>query len=92
MQLEAFSSHPLTCYMAEKTDSHFLATFFRVVVEMVAPHPPFLQSKQPQLPELFLIGLVFQSFHPLCCLSLDKLQHLLEVSGTKLNTGLKALC
>ncbi|KAK4829053.1 hypothetical protein QYF61_001858 [Mycteria americana] len=56
-----------------------------VVVESnkVSPQPPFLQVKQPQLPQPLLIRL-------LRCPSLDTLQHLnvpLVVGGPKLNTG-----
>ncbi|KAK4820755.1 hypothetical protein QYF61_006095 [Mycteria americana] len=74
-QLEAISSHPITCYLGEETDPHLSTTSFQVVVESnkVSPQPPFLQAKQPQLR----------------CPSLDTLQHLnvsLVVRGPKLNT------
>ncbi|KAJ7396418.1 hypothetical protein BTVI_145388 [Pitangus sulphuratus] len=38
--------------------------------------PPFLQAKQPQLLQLFLIGLTPQTLHQLCCPSVDMFQHL----------------
>ncbi|KAK4807037.1 hypothetical protein QYF61_018378 [Mycteria americana] len=74
-QLEAISSHPITCYLGEETDSHLSTTSF--------------QAKQSQLPQPILIGLLLQTLHQLCCPSLDTLQHLnvsLVVGGPKLNT------
>ncbi|KAK4821633.1 hypothetical protein QYF61_026100 [Mycteria americana] len=47
-------------------------------------------AKQPQVPQPFLISLVLQSLHQLCCPSLDTLQPLnvsLVVGGPKLNTA-----
>ncbi|KAK4827946.1 hypothetical protein QYF61_022561 [Mycteria americana] len=55
----------------------------------VSLQPPFLQMKQPQLPQPLLIRLVLQTFHQLRCPSLDTLQPLnvfLVVGGPKLNT------
>ncbi|KAJ7423221.1 hypothetical protein BTVI_10719 [Pitangus sulphuratus] len=94
VQLEAISSHPVTCYLGEETDTHLSVTSFQVVVESdkVTPEPPFPQVKQPQFPQLFLISLVFQTIDHLCCPSLDTLQHLnvsLVVRGPKLKTELK---
>ncbi|KAK4821927.1 hypothetical protein QYF61_004930 [Mycteria americana] len=91
-QLEAISSRPITCYLGEETDPHLSTTSFQVVVESdeVSPQPPFLQAKQPQLPQPLLIRLVLQTLHQLRCPSLDTLQHLnvsLVVRGPKLNTG-----
>ncbi|KAK4831827.1 LOW QUALITY PROTEIN: hypothetical protein QYF61_019350 [Mycteria americana] len=91
VQLEAISSHPITCYLGEETDPHLSTTSFQVVVEShkVSPQPPFLQAKQSQLPQLLLIRLVLQTLHQLRCPSLDTLQHLnvsLVVGGPKLNT------
>ncbi|KAK4816390.1 hypothetical protein QYF61_016707 [Mycteria americana] len=62
-----------------------------VVVESnkVSLQPPLLQTKQPQFPQLLLIGLVLHTLHQLPCPSLDTLQHLnilLVVRGPKLNT------
>ncbi|KAK4821667.1 hypothetical protein QYF61_027135 [Mycteria americana] len=53
VQLEAISSRPSTCYLGEETDPHLATTSFQVVVESnkVSPQPPFLQAKQPQLPQ-----------------------------------------
>ncbi|KAK4823973.1 hypothetical protein QYF61_008592 [Mycteria americana] len=90
-QLEAISSCPITCYLGEETDPHLSTTSFQVVVESdeVSPEPPFLQAKQPQLPQPLLIRLVLQTLHQLRCPSLDSLQHLnvsLVVRGPKLNT------
>ncbi|KAK4830080.1 LOW QUALITY PROTEIN: hypothetical protein QYF61_008418 [Mycteria americana] len=53
--------------------------------DKVSPQPPFLQTKQPQFPQLLLIRL---TLHQLRCPSLDALQHLnvsLVVRGPKLN-------
>ncbi|KAK4820179.1 hypothetical protein QYF61_021451, partial [Mycteria americana] len=93
-QLEAISSRPIASYLGEETDSHLATTSFQVVVESnkVSPQPPLLQAKQPQFPQMLLIGLVFQTLHQLHCPSLDTLQHLnvsLVVRGPKLNTVCK---
>ncbi|KAK4816506.1 hypothetical protein QYF61_017467 [Mycteria americana] len=90
-QLEAISSHPVTCYLGEETDPHLSTTSFQVAVESdkVSPQPPFLQAKQPQFPQPLLIRLVLQTLHQLRCPSLDTLQHLNVspvVRGPKLNT------
>ncbi|KAK4815837.1 hypothetical protein QYF61_008440 [Mycteria americana] len=90
-QLEAISSHPITCYLGEETDPHLSTTSLQVVVEShkVSPQPPFLQAKQPQLPQPLPIRLVLQTLHQLRCPSLDTLQPLnvfLVVGGPKLNT------
>ncbi|KAK4827772.1 hypothetical protein QYF61_021517 [Mycteria americana] len=74
-QLEAISSHPITCYLGEETDPHLSTTSF--------------QAKQPQFPQPLLIGLVLQTLHQLRCPSLHTLQPLnvsLVVGGPKLNT------
>ncbi|KAK4811096.1 hypothetical protein QYF61_016382 [Mycteria americana] len=90
-QLEAISSHPITCDLGEETDPHLSTTSFQIVVESdkVSPQPPFLQAEQPQFPQPLLIRLVLQTLHQLRCPSLDMLQHLnvsLVVGGPKLNT------
>ncbi|KAK4828029.1 LOW QUALITY PROTEIN: hypothetical protein QYF61_022806 [Mycteria americana] len=87
-QLEAISSHPITCYLGEETDPHLSTPSFQVAGESnkVSPQPPFLQAKQSQLPQLLLIRLILHQLH---CPSLDTLQHLnvsLVVRGPKLNT------
>ncbi|KAK4816662.1 hypothetical protein QYF61_019898, partial [Mycteria americana] len=84
-QLEAISSCPIICYLGEETNP-------QVVVESnkVSPQPPFLQAKQPQLPQPLLIRLVLQTLHQLRCPSLDTLQHLnvsLVVGDPTLNTA-----
>ena len=58
-QLEAISSHSVTCYLGEETDPHLATTSFQVVAEsdQVSPQPPFLQAKQPQFPQPLLTGL-----------------------------------
>ncbi|KAK4825514.1 hypothetical protein QYF61_000027, partial [Mycteria americana] len=90
-QLEAISSCPITCYLGEETNPHLSTTSFQVAVESdeVSPQPPFLQAKQPQLPQPLLIRLLLQTLHQLRCPSLDTLQPLnipLVVGGPKLNT------
>ncbi|KAK4826053.1 hypothetical protein QYF61_004168 [Mycteria americana] len=52
-QLEAISSCPIPCYLGEETDPHLSTTSFQAVVESdeVSPQPPFLQAKQPQVPQ-----------------------------------------
>ncbi|KAK4821380.1 hypothetical protein QYF61_018918 [Mycteria americana] len=91
-QLEAISSRPMACYLGEETDPHLSTTSFQVVVESnkVSPQPPFLQAKQPQVPQPLPIRLVLQTLHQLRCPSLDTLQHLnvsLGVRGPTLNTA-----
>ncbi|KAK4817044.1 hypothetical protein QYF61_026170 [Mycteria americana] len=91
-QLEAISSHPITCYLGEETDPHLSTASFQAVVESdkVSPQPPFLQAKQPQLPQPLLTRLVLQTLHQLRCPSLYALQPLnipLVVGGPKLNTA-----
>jgi len=45
VQLEAISSHFITCYLGEETDSHLATTSFQAVVESdkVSPQPLFFQ-------------------------------------------------
>ena len=59
-QLEAVSSHLVTCYLGKETNTHPITTSFQAVVESdkVSPQPPFLHAKQPQFPQLLLRGLV----------------------------------
>ena len=90
VKLEVISSCLIACYLGEETDTHLATTSFQVVVESdkVSPEPPFLQTKQPQFPQLLLIRLVLQTLHQLLCPSLDTLQLLsvfLVVRGPKLN-------
>lgn len=56
VQLEPISSHSVTLLL----DSHPTTASIQVLVEddMVSPPAPFLQTKQPQLPQLFLLRLV----------------------------------
>ncbi|KAK4825306.1 LOW QUALITY PROTEIN: hypothetical protein QYF61_026657 [Mycteria americana] len=89
-QLEAISSCPLPCYLGEETDPHLSTASFQVAVESdkVSPQPPFLQAKQPQLPQPLLISLVLQTLPQLRCPSLDTLQPLnVSLVGPKLNTA-----
>ncbi|KAK4817461.1 LOW QUALITY PROTEIN: hypothetical protein QYF61_015616 [Mycteria americana] len=87
-QLEAISSHPITCYLGEETDPTSLQPPFRQFDE-VSPQPPSLQAKQPQVPQPLPISLVLQTLPQLRCPSLHTLQPLnvsLVVRGPELNT------
>ncbi|KAK4814940.1 hypothetical protein QYF61_006884 [Mycteria americana] len=58
----------------------------------VSPQPPFLQAKQPQVPQPLPISLVLQTLPQLRCPSLDTLQPLNVspvVGGPTLNTAFK---
>ncbi|KAK4814679.1 hypothetical protein QYF61_025505 [Mycteria americana] len=86
-QVEAISSHPMACYLGEETNPTSLHPPFS---DEVSPQPPFLQAKQPQVPQPLPISLVLQTLPQLRCPSLDTLQPLnvsLGVRGPKLNTG-----
>jgi len=56
---EAVSSHPVTSYLGEETNTHLTTTSFQVVVEskVVSHQPSLLQSKQSQFPQPLLINL-----------------------------------
>jgi len=60
MQLEAFSSCPVACYLGGETDRHLATTSIQVVVESkkVSPQPPFPQAEQAHFPQPLLIRLV----------------------------------
>ncbi|KAK4826679.1 hypothetical protein QYF61_010688 [Mycteria americana] len=70
-----------------KRGSHFQQDKEKTeLVQILSPVP---LAKQPQFPQLLLIGLVLQTLHQLRCPSLDMLQPLnvfLVVKGPKLNT------
>ncbi|KAK4816333.1 hypothetical protein QYF61_015017 [Mycteria americana] len=58
------------------------------------PSLEVFKPKQPQFPQPLLTRLVLQTFHQLCCPSLDTLQHLnvsLVVGDPKLNTVFEAV-
>jgi len=59
---------------------------------MASSQPSLLQAEQPQLPQLFLIGEVFQPSDYLCGPPPDLLQHvhvLLVLRAPELDTGLQ---
>ena len=64
--------------MGEEADTQIATTSFQTVAESdkVTPEPPFLQTKQPELPQLLLVRLVLQTPHQLRYPSLDTLQGL----------------
>jgi len=59
-QPEAIASRPIASYLWEETNARLTTTSFQVAVESdkVPPHPPLLQTKQPQLPQPLLLRLV----------------------------------
>ncbi|RMC20071.1 hypothetical protein DUI87_00917 [Hirundo rustica rustica] len=60
--------------------------------DKVTSESPFLQAKQPQLPQSFFVWLVFQDLHQPCCPPLDMLKHLNifpKLKGPELDTILK---
>ncbi|KAK4824091.1 hypothetical protein QYF61_010602 [Mycteria americana] len=74
-RVEAISSHPITRYLGEETNTHLTTPSFQVVVESnkVSPQPPLLQTKQTQFPQPLLIRLDFQrAIMPLNDLSAGK--------------------
>ena len=76
MQLEAISSRLIASYLGEETNLHLTTASFQAVVESNKdpPQPPVLQTKQPQLPQSLLVGLVLLTPRQPCCPSLDTLQ------------------
>ncbi|KAJ7409189.1 hypothetical protein WISP_116128 [Willisornis vidua] len=76
-QHEPTFSCPVASCLGEETSLHISTNSFQEVVESdkVFLDPPFLQAKQPQISQPFLIGLVLKSFHQPCCSSLDLLQY-----------------
>ena len=50
VQLEAISSHPVTCHQCEETNPALAVSTFQVFEESikVSREPPFPQTKQPQ--------------------------------------------
>jgi len=83
--------NPITSYLSEEADSHLAIASFQMVVgsDEISFGSPLLQTKQSQLLQPFPMSLVFQTYHQVCCVSLDMLQCLnvpLVVRGPKLNT------
>lgn len=56
-------------------------TSFQGVLESdkISSQPPFLQGKQPQLPQSLFMRLVLQTLPRLCCPPSDTLQHLKDL-------------
>ena len=93
--LEAISSHPNTCHLRKETSILLAITSFHIVVEsnQVSSQPLFLQTKQPQLPQLLLITVFFSRPFTSCyccnCCYLHMLEQLivlLALRGPNLNT------
>ncbi|RMC22033.1 hypothetical protein DUI87_02904 [Hirundo rustica rustica] len=78
VQPETVSYCSVSCCLEKETNPQLSTTTLQEAVESdeVTSESPFLQVKQPQLPQSFLIWLVFQALHQLCCLPLDMLKHL----------------
>ena len=60
VQPEAISSHLNTWCLGEEPDPHFVTTSFKEVIvkyNEVSPESSFLQAKEPQIPQPFLIKL-----------------------------------
>ena len=59
-KLEAIPSRPIASYMGEDADPHLTSASLQADVDSnkVSPEPPLLQTKQSQLLQLLLIGLV----------------------------------
>ncbi|TRZ07980.1 hypothetical protein HGM15179_019125 [Zosterops borbonicus] len=88
------SSRTVSCWLEKETNPHRTTTTFQEVVksDKVTSEPPFLQAKQPQIPQSFLIGLVFQAPHQPHCPLLDALKCLNilpKLRGPELDTVLK---
>ncbi|RMC18216.1 hypothetical protein DUI87_05097 [Hirundo rustica rustica] len=93
-QLETASSCSVSCSLVEETNPQLTASIFQGIVESdkVTSESPFLQAKQPQLPQSFLTGFVFQAPHQPCCPPLDALKHLNilpKLRGPEMDTALK---
>lgn len=65
VQPKAISSCPIAYCLGEETDPLLANTSFHIVPETqkVSPQTPFLQSKQPKLPEPLLVWLQLRSLH-----------------------------
>ena len=58
VQLEAVCPCLIACYLGEETNTRLTTTSFQVVVESneASPQSTFLQTEQPQFPQLLLTG------------------------------------
>lgn len=80
----------ITYYLGDKTNPHLAAHSFRGVVESGKVTPSLLKTKQPQVPQVLLTGLLLQILHSHQCPSLDILQALndiLVMTDPEQNTG-----
>ena len=98
LNLPSFQFKPVTlCPVATSAVNKFVPIFLRNPFQelegcyKVSPQPSLLQTEQPQLPQPFLIGEVFQHSDQFCGPPLDPLQHfnvLLMLGAPELDTGL----
>lgn len=78
-KLETISLHHVNCHFRKETNISLLQPHFRSLKRRRrSPLSPLLQIKQPQLPQSFLIILVFWTFLWLCCSSLHMLEQLIQ--------------
>lgn len=96
VQLKTMASCPVSGCLGEEPNPHPATTTFQVAIQSdkVTPEPLFSQAKQPQFPQSFLTGLVFQVSHQPCCPPLQMLNHLNilpKLKGPDLGTALKPL-
>ncbi|RMC15997.1 hypothetical protein DUI87_08204 [Hirundo rustica rustica] len=91
---ETVSSRSVSCCLEKETNLQLSTTTLQEIVESdkMISESPFLQAKQPQLPQLFFIWLVFLILHQPCCPPLGMLNHLNvlpKLRGPELDTKLK---
>ncbi|RMB91832.1 hypothetical protein DUI87_31760 [Hirundo rustica rustica] len=93
-QLETVSSCSVCCCLKKETNPQLTTATLQEVVESdkVTSESPWLQAKQPQLPQSFFLWLVLQAPHQPRCPPLDALKHLNilpKLRGPELDTILK---
>ncbi|RMC14734.1 hypothetical protein DUI87_06908 [Hirundo rustica rustica] len=93
-KLETVSSCSVCCRLEKEANPQLTTATLQEVVECdkVTSESPFLQAKQPQLPQSFFVRLVLQAPHQPRCPPLDTLKHLNvlpKLRGPELDTILK---
>ncbi|RMC13344.1 hypothetical protein DUI87_10879 [Hirundo rustica rustica] len=94
LKLETVSSCSVRCCLKKENNPQLTTATLQEVVECdkVTSESPFLQAKQPQFPQSFLVGLVLQAPHQPRCPPLNTLKHLNvlpKLRGPELDTILK---